>query len=70
MEMEARSFAPDHSQNVLAKIRDYKRDLENLKTQLKTASRAAPSGEAARKDLVLILILLRISLIFDLGSGI
>lgn len=61
MEMEARSFAPDHSQNVLAKIRDYKRDLENLRNQLKTASRAAPSGEAARRDLVRVLgVLLRL----------
>eukprot|EP00210_Caulerpa_lentillifera_P003590 g3425.t1 len=52
METEARSFAPDHSQNVLAKVRDYKRDLQSLKDQLKGASRtAAPSGESARKDL-------------------
>ena len=53
MEMEARSFAPDKSQQVLGKIRDYKSDLQGLKDSLKGAARApASSGQSARKDMV------------------
>lgn len=53
MEMEARSFAPDKSQQVMTKIKDYKSDLQGLKDTLKGASRApAASGKSARDELV------------------
>eukprot|EP00210_Caulerpa_lentillifera_P008483 g8092.t2 len=51
MEMEARSFAPEQSQRAVAKIRDYKLDLQNLRDRLKGASRGGTASESTRKDL-------------------
>ncbi|KAK9858415.1 hypothetical protein WJX84_005747 [Apatococcus fuscideae] len=51
MEMEARSFSPDKSRSMLAKVREYKADLQRIRTDLQSAGAAAPGGAAARAEL-------------------
>ncbi|KAK9835289.1 hypothetical protein WJX84_001869 [Apatococcus fuscideae] len=44
MEMEARSFSPDKSRSMLAKVREYKADLQRIRTDLQAAGIAAPGS--------------------------
>lgn len=52
MDMEARSLSPGQLQALSKKIKDYKTDLNALKSDLRKASLSAPGGEAARAELV------------------
>ncbi|GMH45462.1 hypothetical protein BSKO_13419 [Bryopsis sp. KO-2023] len=51
MEMEARSLSPSQSQKLLKKTKEYKADLQALKTQLRKASASVSAGDAARAEL-------------------
>lgn len=52
MDMEARSLPADKATQLLNKVKEYKADLVNLREQLKKAAAAAPTGDAARAELV------------------
>lgn len=52
MDMEARQLPPAMSQPLLAKVKEYKLDLSNLKEQMKKATSSSPVGDAARAELV------------------
>lgn len=51
MDLEARSLPPNIKAMLLAKLREYKTDLNNLKTELKRLS-VANANQAARDDLL------------------
>lgn len=51
MDLEARSLPPNIKAMLLAKLREYKTDLNNLKTELKRLS-VANASQAARDDLL------------------
>ena len=52
MDMEARSFTPDKSRQLLVKVKEYKADLAALKEELKKAAGSSSAGDAARAELV------------------
>ncbi|XP_027123631.1 vesicle transport v-SNARE 13-like isoform X2 [Coffea arabica] len=51
MDLEARSLPPSVKASLLAKLREYKTDLNNLKTEVKRIS-SANSNQAARDELL------------------
>lgn len=51
MDLEARSLPPNIKAMLLAKLREYKTDLNNLKTELKRLS-VANASQVARDDLL------------------
>lgn len=51
MDLEARSLPPNVKASLLAKVREYKTDLNNLKTEIKRIS-SANSNQAARDELL------------------
>ncbi|KAG1346385.1 putative Vesicle transport v-SNARE 13 [Cocos nucifera] len=51
MDLEARSLPPSVKAGLLAKLREYKSDLNNLKSELKRISTANPN-QAAREELL------------------
>lgn len=51
MDLEARSLPPNVKASLLAKVREYKTDLNNLKTEVKRIS-SANSNQAARDELL------------------
>ncbi|KAK9823168.1 hypothetical protein WJX72_000784 [[Myrmecia] bisecta] len=51
MEMEARSFSPDRTRTLMAKVKEYKADLLRLKEEAKTSAASASGGAAARAEL-------------------
>lgn len=51
MEMEARSFSPDRSRQLLTKVKEFKADLAALKVDAKKVAGAGAPGAAARAEL-------------------
>lgn len=51
MDLEARSLPPNVKATLLAKLREYKSDLNNLKTEVKRIT-SAKANQAARDDLL------------------
>lgn len=51
MDLEARSLQPSVKAGLLAKLREYKSDLNNLKSELKKITTVNPN-QAAREDLL------------------
>lgn len=51
MDLEARSLQPSVKAGLLAKLREYKSDLNNLKSELKRITSANPK-QAAREELL------------------
>ena len=45
LDMEARSFSPDKSRELLQKVKDYRADLAKLKEDVKQAARGQPSAD-------------------------
>lgn len=51
MQMEARSFSQDKSQQLLRKVKDYQADLRKISDDFKQAQGGAGGGAAARAEL-------------------